>query len=187
MPRRRATLRSRWWKDFYQSIAHCYSCGKKLQRRHIPAEGVKRHICPDCSTITYLNPKIVTGLIPMTADGRIALLRRNIEPAYGKWSYPAGYMELGETVEEAAARETREEINAKVKVTHFLGNYSYRDAGVVTMVFVGQLPKKKQPSAGQEALEVKLFKPSEIPWKDLAFRSTTHALKDWKKMLKRFL
>src|SRR5688572_17496248 len=145
MAKRRATLRSRWWKDFYQSILFCYSCGKSLQRRHIPAEGVKRHICTICSTITYLNPKVVTGLIPMTSDGGVALLRRNIEPAYGKWTYPAGYMELGETIEEAAARETREEINAKVKVTGFLGNYSYRDAGVVTMVFVGRLPKHVKP------------------------------------------
>lgn len=178
--RLRARLQGAWWRAYFRSIRYCCTCGKKLEKRWIREERAQRHVCGACGRITYLNPKLVAGLIPVARDGRVVLLRRSIEPARGKWSYPAGFQEMGETVEEAAARETREEIGVPVKVGKLVGIYSYPDAGVVTMVFTGRVAKKAIPSASPEALEIAAFKPSQIPWKILAFRSTRDALKDWK-------
>ena len=178
MRRSRATLRTRWWRDFLGSIRHCYACGRPLERKYVREEKRRRHVCPGCGRVTYLNPKIVAGLIPVLPNGRIALLRRAIEPALGLWTHPAGFQEMGESVEDAAAREAREEILAEVRVTRLVGVYSYADAGVVTVVFEGRV-QGGPPRAGHEALEVKIFQPDDIPWKALAFRSTVHALRDW--------
>jgi len=177
--RLRATLRGLWWQAFQGRFRHCFVCGHALGRKHVHAEGRRRLVCQDCGEITYINPKVVAGLIPVMPDGRIALLRRDIEPAKGKWSNPAGYMEMGETVADAAARETWEEIRVRIKVGEMLGVYSYADAGVVTIVFVGQVKRGQKPRPGEESQDVQLFSPDALPWKDLAFRSTTEALKDW--------
>lgn len=179
--RLRATLRGLWWMAMQRRIKHCFVCGGRLNRRHVPAEGRRRQVCKVCGEITYVNPKVVAGLIPVMPDGRIALLRRAIEPAKGKWTYPAGYQEMGESVADAAARETWEEIRVKVKVEGMLGVYSYPDAGVVTIVFVGRVPKGQKPRPGEESQEVQLFSRKELPWKGLAFRSTNEAIKDWLK------
>lgn len=177
--RLRATLRGLWWQAFQRRFRHCFVCGSRLGHRHVAAEGRRRLVCEDCGEITYINPKVVAGLIPVLPDGRVALLKRDIEPAKGKWSYPAGYLEMGESVAEAAARETREEICTHVTVGDMLGVYSYADAGVVTIVYVGDVKRGEKPRPGEESQEVVLFSPDEIPWADLAFRSTTEALKDW--------
>jgi ADP-ribose pyrophosphatase YjhB (NUDIX family) len=166
-------------------IRRCFSCGGKLERQYVPTEQARRHVCQKCGQITYLNPKIVAGLIPVMPDGRLVLLRRNIEPALGRWSYAAGFQEMGETVEQAAAREAWEEIAAQVDVGNLVGIYSYEDAGVVTIVYEGRVKRGERPSISLEAKEVAFFKRSEIPWKDLAFRSTTEALKDWMKKNRR--
>ena len=181
MPRRRASLRSQWWKDYFASFKYCFQCGGKLVRRYVKEEMKRRHVCVRCAAITYLNPKVVAGLIPVMPDGRLALLRRNIEPALGRWSYPAGFQEMGESVSTAAVRETFEEIATRVRVGPLIGIYSYPDAGVVTIVYSGRVLRGEKPRMGQEAKEVGLFRWSEIPWKDLAFRSTADALRDWKK------
>lgn len=177
--RRRATLSGRWWQEHFKSILHCYRCGKELLRRYVKEERRWRHVCSACGQITYVNPKVVAGLVPVMPDGRIALLRRNIEPALGRWSYPAGYQELGETVADAAERETYEEIRARVKVVAPLGLYSYADAGVVTVVYVGKVRPGEKPRPGAEAQEVALFDPQKLPWEELAFRSTTDSLNDF--------
>jgi ADP-ribose pyrophosphatase YjhB (NUDIX family) len=179
--RRRATLAGRWWQEHFKSILHCYRCGKELIRRYVREERRWRHVCGACGQITYVNPKIVAGLIPVMPDGRIALLRRDIEPALGRWSYPAGYQELGETVADAAVRETMEEIRTRVTVVAPLGLYSYADAGVVTVVYVGKVLSGEKPRAGAEAQEVALFDPKKLPWDELAFRSTTESLTDFLK------
>ncbi len=157
----------------------CYACGGTLERRYVRAEAKRRHVCVRCGTITYVNPKVVAGLIPVLSDGRVALLRRDIEPARGRWSYPAGYQEMGETVAQAAARETWEEIRTRVRRPRLLGIYSYADAGVVTIVYVAPVPRGERPSPGIESQEIGLFRPEDIPWKTLAFRSTAEALQDW--------
>jgi ADP-ribose pyrophosphatase YjhB (NUDIX family) len=186
MPRRRrATLRSKWWIDQFALIRNCYACGAKLNRRYVKEEKVRRHVCTQCGRITYLNPKVVAGLIPVMPDGRVVLLRRSIEPAIGRWTYPAGFQEMAETVEEAARREAQEEASIDVEVGSLVGLYSYADAGVVTIVYEGKVKRGERPRIGPEAEEVALFKWEEIPWKDLAFRSTVEALRDWRKKNRR--
>jgi ADP-ribose pyrophosphatase YjhB (NUDIX family) len=183
--RLRATLRGLWWMAMQRRIKYCFVCGGRLNRRHVPSEGRRRHVCKACGEITYVNPKVVAGLIPVMPDGRVAMLRRDIEPARGKWSYPAGYQEMGESVADAAARETWEEIRAKVRVGEMIGIYSYADAGVVTIVFEGRVLKGEKPRPGEESQNVELFSVDKLPWRDLAFRSTTDALKDWIRMSRR--
>ncbi|MCG3204492.1 MAG: hypothetical protein KCHDKBKB_01207 [Elusimicrobia bacterium] len=173
--------RKYWWTQDLSRIQFCFVCGGGLSQRLVPAEGKRRLVCKVCFHITYLNPKSVAGLLPILPDGRIVLLRRSIEPGYGKWSYPAGYQEMGESVDKAAVRETFEEIVAKVRIRSLLGVYSYPASGVVTTVFVGEVPRSQKPRPGEEALEVGFFSPNVIPWKDLAFQSTVDALKDWVK------
>ncbi len=179
--RLRATLRGVWWKKQIDALKRCAFCGGKLAKRYVAIEQHRRLVCDKCGQITYTNPKVVAGLIPMMPDGSVVLLRREIEPAKGKWSYPAGYQELGETVEQAAVRETWEEICVRVKVTGLVGIYSYPDAGVVTIVYAGKVLKGEIPAPGIESQDVQLYHPSKIPWNVLAFRSTTEALRDWNK------
>src|SRR5437870_4707108 len=112
MGRRRATLRGAWWTAQIKAVRKCFACGGALVSRYVPAEKHRRLVCLDCGAITYINPKVVAGMIPVASDGRVALLKRNIEPAMGKWTHPAGFLEIGESVEEAARRETQEEILA---------------------------------------------------------------------------
>jgi ADP-ribose pyrophosphatase YjhB (NUDIX family) len=157
-------------------------------RRYVEQEKQRRRVCASCGQITYLNPKVVAGLIPVMPDGRIVLLRRSIEPALGKWTYPAGFQEMGESVREAAIRETREEIGVGVTARQTpLGVYSYPEAGVVTIVFAGRVNKGGKPWPAHEAEQVQIFKLGQIPWNSLAFRSTRDALRDWKKSLRRSL
>lgn len=172
-------MKKLWWSSVHDDIKFCFVCGGSLVLRLVPADKKKRLVCRACMHITYLNPKSVAGLIPVMPDGRIALLRRNIEPGRGKWSYPAGYQEIGESVAEAAVRETEEEINTRTRITKLLGVYSYPDSGIVTVVYVGRVPRGEKPSPGVEAQQVEFFSARKIPWKDLAFRSTIDALKDW--------
>ena len=182
--RRRATLRSAWWKAQIGLVRFCFACGGRLAKRYVAVERKRRLVCRACGQITYTNPKVVAGLIPTLPDGRVVLARRDIEPAKGKWTYPAGYQEIGESVAHAAERETWEEIRARVRALRPLGVYSYPDAGVVTIVFVARLKAGQRPSPGEESQEVAVFRPGEIPWRQLAFRSTAHALRDWIKLVK---
>jgi ADP-ribose pyrophosphatase YjhB (NUDIX family) len=173
----RAGLSSRWWLDFRKELRYCLRCGGGLEWRFVEAESRERFACRACSFIVYQNPKIVAATLPVWR-GKIILLRRAIEPARGLWSYPAGFMELGETVEEAAVRETREEIGARVKIRGLPRIYSYSDAAVVTLVFLAEA-EGAAPRPGLESLEVRAFARTEIPWRELAFRSTFQALRDW--------
>ena len=168
-----------WWSSVLADIKFCFVCGGSLRSVLVPADKKKRLVCRLCLHITYLNPRSVAGMIPVLSDGRVALLKRSIEPGLGLWTYPAGYQEMGESVAAAAARETREEIRVRVRGSKLLGVYSYPESGVVVSVFVGKVPKRERPRAGEESQDVKLFKPEDIPWNQLAFRSTRDALKDW--------
>ncbi len=173
--------RAFWWTADHTRIRFCFICGGALAWLYVPADKKNRLVCKKCLHITYTNPKSVAGMIPVASDGRVALLKRNIEPGFGKWTYPAGYQELGETVADAAIRETYEEICARVKVERLLNIYSYADSGVITSVFVGRLKRGEKPRPGEESQEVRLYRPSDLPWKDLAFRSTVTGLKEWLK------
>lgn len=114
----------------------------------------------------------------VSLEGQILLVKRAIEPAYGKWVFPGGFVDRGERVEEAAIRETREESNLLVRVARLLNIYSYPDHPVIVIVFVAE-PVGGQVSAGDETLEARTFPPDTIPWSDLAFPSTAQALRDY--------
>jgi ADP-ribose pyrophosphatase YjhB (NUDIX family) len=157
------------------SAQFCRVCGGSLSRMLVEAEARDRLVCEQ-GHILYENPNIVAGTIPVF-NGRVWLLRRSIEPRSGYWTFPAGYMELGESVEEAAARETLEEIGIDVKLTGLLNVYSRPEAVAVFVVYLAEASGDAVAQA--ETLEVQAFWPEEIPWDDLAFWSTRKALEDW--------
>jgi ADP-ribose pyrophosphatase YjhB (NUDIX family) len=158
------------------AAAYCSVCGNTLVTRFLPEEGRERQVCEVCGHIHYVNPLLVAGVIPVI-DGRVWLLRRAIEPRVGFWTFPAGYMELGETVEQAAARETREELNLEVRLGRLVTVYSRADLRTVHVIFLGDALSDASP--GSEALECRLFTREEIPWEELAFSSTHAALTAW--------
>lgn len=172
-----AGLPKKWWTVFGKEIRHCSCCGKNLAWRMVREEGRRRFVCGGCKFISYQNPKIVAAALPVWKN-KIVLLRRAIAPSRGLWSHPAGFMELGETVQDAAIRETREEIGCRVRLSGPPRLYSYDDAAVVTVVY-DAVVVGAGPRAGVESLEVKSFALDDIPWDRLAFRSTYHALRDW--------
>lgn len=163
--------------------AFCSRCRGRLEYLWVEGEGRERHVCQSCGFILYLNPKVVAGAIPHQG-GRILLLRRKIDPARGKWTFPAGYVELGETVEEAAMRETQEEASLEIVDLSLLNVYSYRESPVVTVVYHARIVGGN-PRAGDEAQEVALFSREELPWDEMAFWSTRDALQDWIRRLGR--
>jgi ADP-ribose pyrophosphatase YjhB (NUDIX family) len=137
----------------------------------------ERPVCNACDFVWFVDPKVAAGCIVETAGG-IVLLRRGIEPAHGKWVFPGGYVDRGERVEDAAARETREEACLDVRVTSLLGVYSYAGRPVIVVVFTGEHVGGTL-TAADETLEARTFAPSEIPWDQLAFSSTFEALRDY--------
>ena len=150
----------------------CPRCGQ-------PAEiAYPRSIsCPHCGYGAYYNPKPVAAAIPVTPAGDIVLLRRGFDPGKDLWTFPGGFVDLGETVEEAARREAREEIRAEVQLGELVGVYSRAEERVVLIVFAAKIAEAAQTTP--EALQVEAFAPDEIPWQELAFWSTTHALRDF--------
>ncbi len=148
-------------------MKYCSECGAPVVQRVPPGDHLPRHVCGRCHTIHYQNPKIVAGCVPVWGD-RILLCRRAIEPRRGLWTLPAGFMENGETAAEAAAREAREEANARVEDLALYGVFSLPHINQVYLMFRGVL-RDGRASAGEETLEVGLFREGEIPWRELAF------------------
>lgn len=147
--------------------------------RRIPdGEDRERLTCADCGFVAYENPKVVTGSV-VSVGGKVMLCRRAIEPRRGFWTIPAGYMELGETVEEAARREAREEACAEIAIDGVLAIYSIARIGQVQVLFRARLAAPGF-AAGAESLEVRLFDWDEIPWSDLAFPSVHWVLQAWR-------
>lgn len=153
----------------------CSECGAPTELRQPQGDNRIRHVCSACSTVHYQNPKLVVGAIPEWEDGRILLCLRAIEPRYGYWTLPAGFMENGETVAEAAARETLEEANARVEINELYSFYNLAFTSHVHLLFRARL-LDLDFSPGEESLEVRLFAEHEIPWEDMAFRTVRHTL-----------
>lgn len=158
-------------------IHHCQSCGTAVQYRVPPDDNRDRAVCPACGHIHYVNPINVVGTLPVWGD-QVLLCRRNIEPRHGFWTLPAGFMEMGETTEQGALRETDEEAGARVTL---LGLYT-----VINVVSVGQLHLYYRAdlhdinfAPGPETIEAQLFRESEIPWDLLAFRTVRETLKHY--------
>ena len=157
-------------------MKYCSACGAEITVRVPPGDTVPRHCCDACGAIHYLNPKIVVGCMPEAADGRLLLCRRAIEPRSGFWTMPAGFMENGESVMEAALRETLEEAEARVELLGLSTVASVVRVNQVHMMYRARLLDDRY-GAGVESLEVRLFDEAEIPWAALAFRSVTAALR----------
>jgi ADP-ribose pyrophosphatase YjhB (NUDIX family) len=152
----------------------CANCGQRVTLTIPDGDNRPRSVCPACQSIFYVNPKIVTGTVCTWGD-RILLCRRAIEPRHGYWTLPAGFMEVGETAEEGAIRETLEEAGARVTID---GLYTMLDVVHVEQVHLFYRGRMTGPELdpGTESLEARLFLEEEIPWKDLAFRTVAKTL-----------
>ena len=152
--------------------------------RSIPeGDNRERDVCADCGHVAYVNPKIIVGSVVEADYGQILLCRRAIEPRHGFWTLPAGYMELGETLEEGAMREAFEEAQARIEIDGILGIFSISRIGQVQVMFRARLAANGQAplfAAGEESLEVALFPWEDIPWDELAFPTVRWALDAWK-------
>ena len=160
------------------SLNFCSRCGSALQFGAIDGEDRHRLACPDCGHIAYVNPRMVVTVFPITEAGEIVLIRRGIEPGKGSWAQPGGFLEVDETVNQAAIRETFEETGLLIEPGEIVGLYTRLEAAVVTIAFEAKIVGGiAAPTV--EATEVKAFAPEDIPWSDIAFSTTTWALRDW--------
>ena len=154
----------------------CPHCGSSELVLKIPeGDTHRRKVCSSCQVIHYANPKIVTGCLPVWED-RVLLCRRAIEPRYGLWNVPSGYLENGEGVEEGAKREVWEEAAARVNVHYLISLYNLEKINQVYLQYVGELVDGAF-GVGEESLECKLFTEAQIPWGEMAFTSSTFTLK----------
>jgi len=155
----------------------CPRCAGRLEGRVIKEGEPERLVCAACGFVFYLGPKLVAGAI-VELDGGIVLIQRAIEPGYGRWTFPGGFVERGEVAEEAAARETLEETGVEIEVTDIVGLYTY-DGQVPAVAVFAARATGGEPEPLDETLDVKGFPRTELPWSALAFPSTEHALKDY--------
>jgi len=146
---------------------YCSQCGSAVVQRVPPGDHLPRYVCDHCTTVHYQNPKIVAGCIAEWND-QILLCKRAIEPQYGRWTLPAGFMENGETTQAAATRETWEEAQANLANVSLYGLFNLPYINQVYIIFRGELVDGKA-AAGTESLEVKLYREGDIPWHDIAF------------------
>jgi len=154
---------------------YCSHCGARVTQKVPLGDNLPRHVCNQCELIHYHNPKIVAGCIPEW-ENQILLCRRAIEPRLGLWTFPAGFMEIGESTEQAAVRETKEEAQADVAITALYAVLSLPHIGQVYLVFRGRM-LTPICEAGSESLEVRLFPLTAIPWKEMAFPVVSEALR----------
>lgn len=154
----------------------CSACGKEVELRIPEGDHQQRHVCASCGTIHYHNPKIIVGCIPEWQDGRILMCRRNIEPRLGKWTFPAGFLELHETSAQGAAREAQEESLAEVEITDLLSVINVPYVSQVYMIHRARLLKDVFGPT-PESSEVRLMAEAEIPWDEIAFPTIWHSLK----------
>lgn len=151
--------------------------------KRVPAgDDHERDVCVRCGFVDYQNPKIVTGSVASAEDGRILICRRAIEPQRGYWTLPAGYMEMGESVEDAARREAREEAGADLTLDRVLAVYSVPRIGQVQVMFRARLENPGGIAAGVESEELALVRYEELPWDELAFPTVVWALRQWREV-----
>jgi len=156
----------------------CPACGGALEKRLLKASEPERLVCSACGFVFYLDPKVAVGTIITTGDSRLVLVRRAIEPGYGLWVFPGGFVDRGEDLGSAAVREAREECGLDVRLDRLVNIYSYADAAVIIVVYAATMMGGELCN-DDECLEAKLFHPHDLPWDELAFRSTREALRDY--------
>lgn len=158
-------------------IKFCNQCGCTVTLLVPEGDSVPRHVCSSCGEIHYLNPKLVVGSLPVWGD-HVLLCKRAIEPRFGKWTLPAGFMENGETLADAAIRETAEEANASIELVGLYTLISVPHISQVHAIYRATL-KNLDFNPGIETLETRLFSEAEIPWDDIAFRTIAATLKHY--------
>jgi len=158
--------------------SHCPLCGADLELRSLKPTEPDRLVCTRCGFIFYQDPKVAVGTIIRNGDDHLVLVRRAIEPGYGKWVFPGGFVDRGELVTTAAIREAREEAGLDIRLDHLLNVYSYPGRAPVIIVYVATM-MGGELAVDDEGLEVKWFPPDTIPWDELAFQSTTDALREF--------
>ena len=192
----RATLRMDITGELYWLVGHfdlhphddahdyrfCPKCGGPFERRLLKAGEPERLVCTACGYVFYLDPKIAVGTIIIRAEpgsaGQIVLVRRAIEPGYGKWVFPGGYVDRGEPLLVAAVREAREECGLDVRIDGLVNIYSYAGRAPVIVVYAATaIGGTLCPD--DECLETAEFAAESIPWDDLAFQSTREGLRDY--------
>ena len=156
----------------------CPSCGGQLAPRQIKTGDRERMACAACGFVLYLDPKVAVGTIISTEDGRLVLVRRAIEPGYGLWVFPGGYVDRGEQILAAALREAREESGLEVRIDRLINVYSYPGTVPIIIVYAATMVGGEL-CTDDECLEARWFSADEIPWDELAFRSTADALRDY--------
>jgi ADP-ribose pyrophosphatase YjhB (NUDIX family) len=160
------------------SLNFCSRCGTQLEFGPLENEDRDRLACPSCGHIAYVNPRLVVTVFPITEAGEIVLIRRGIEPGKGWWAQPGGFLEVDETVNQAAIRETWEETGLLVEPGEIIGLYTRLEAAVVTIAFEARIVGGTATPT-REATEIQAFAPEDIPWPGIAFSTTTWALRDW--------
>lgn len=160
------------------TVRFCSRCGTALAYGPIDGEHRHRAACPACGFIAYINPRLVVTTIPVLDDGRVMLLRRAIEPGYGAWAQPGGFLEADETALQGAIRETREETGLEVEALSIVGLYSRPQAAIVVVAYEARIVGG-EARITPEALEVRPFDPDAIPWPEIAFDTSVWALSDW--------
>jgi len=163
---------------FVASLRHCSRCGTELLEGPIPGEDRDRLHCPVCGYIAYVNPRLVVTTLPLTEQGEVILIRRGIEPAYGTWAQPGGFLEVDETVHEGAIRETLEETGLIVEPGEIIGLYSRLEAAVVVLLVEARIVGGRSRTS-PEALAIQAFAPDAIPWHGIGLTTTLWALRDW--------
>jgi ADP-ribose pyrophosphatase YjhB (NUDIX family) len=164
--------------DESHAYRFCPRCGGPLERRRLKPTEPARLVCEACGFVFYVDPKIAVGTIIRAEDGGIVLVRRAIEPGYGKWVFPGGYVDRGETLTAAAIREAREECGLDVRLDGLVNIYSYVGRAPVIVVYAatrlgGSL------CVDDECLDATTFDKSSLPWDNLAFPSTRDGLRDY--------
>ena len=156
----------------------CPVCGGPLESRLLKNGDPARLVCRGCGFVFYLDPKLAVGTVITDDRRRIVLVKRAIEPGYGKWVFPGGYVDRGEEVQRAAVREAREETGLDVRIDRLINIYSYSGRTPVIVVYAATMIGGCL-GCDDEGLEVKFFEPEAIPWDELAFRSTQEALREF--------
>jgi 8-oxo-dGTP diphosphatase len=160
------------------NVRFCSRCGAALRYGPIVGEERDRLACGACGFIFYVNPRLVVTTLPITESGEVMLIRRGIAPGYNMWAQPGGFLEIDETVIEAAIRETLEETGLQVEPIRIVGIYSRVEAAVVVVAYEARIVAGK-PMTTPESLETRPFAPDQIPWPEIAFQTSGQALRDW--------